>query len=236
MTPLIPLGAAALAWLMLRGKAAKGSDSDPSEPINAPESSNAEVVKKLVDESREIVRGKRDSYSDDPGRKVTPRAAAERVSRAEGGALQAALPQTTAQPVSDGAALQAAREAARAYGESRVKQGSPVNPSRPSRPSQPSQPSQPSPSQPSSPPAGYDRGKALKAADGLAKHIAGFVKRGKPFDYSRPVLKAWQTVAGIPADGAYGRGAAAALRHYVGAKAPAAIFKQGEDVYPWGAP
>jgi pyruvate/2-oxoglutarate dehydrogenase complex dihydrolipoamide acyltransferase (E2) component len=79
------------------------------------------------------------------------------------------------------------------------------------------------------PPAGYDRAAAAKAAPGLAKHITE-----KKYDYSRPTLEAWQRVAGIPADGIYGRGSAAALRHFVGAKAPKPLFAQGTDSYPWG--
>jgi peptidoglycan hydrolase-like protein with peptidoglycan-binding domain len=80
------------------------------------------------------------------------------------------------------------------------------------------------------PPDGFDREKAGRAAPDVAKHLA---QKGISH-YSRPVLRTWQKLAGIAQDGIYGRGSAAALRYYVGAKAPKPFFAQGEDFYPWG--
>lgn len=82
---------------------------------------------------------------------------------------------------------------------------------------------------PNGPPAGYDKVKASRAAPDVARHIAQ--KKG---DYSRQALRVWQKLAGITQDGIYGRGTAAALRFYVGSKAPKALFAQGVDAYPWG--
>lgn len=79
------------------------------------------------------------------------------------------------------------------------------------------------------PPAGFDRVKASKAAPDVARHIAL-----KKYDYNRDALRAWQKLAGLAPDGIYGRGAAAAMRFYVGSSAPRALFNQGEDFYPWG--
>jgi peptidoglycan hydrolase-like protein with peptidoglycan-binding domain len=45
-------------------------------------------------------------------------------------------------------------------------------------------------------------------------------------------LRAWQTAAGIAADGIYGRGTASALKYFT-PKAPRALFAQGQDGYPW---
>lgn len=81
-----------------------------------------------------------------------------------------------------------------------------------------------------SPPPGFDRVKASNAAGDVAAHLR---KRGRD-GYSRDVLRAWQRVAGIPADGIYGRQSEAALRYYVGVSAPKAFFAQGEPIYVWG--
>lgn len=80
------------------------------------------------------------------------------------------------------------------------------------------------------PPAGYDPVKAANAAPDLAKHLR---QKGKAH-YKHDALRVWQKRAGIKPDGFYGRGSAAALRHYVGARAPAAFYAQGTDSYPWG--
>jgi len=92
--------------------------------------------------------------------------------------------------------------------------------------------SQPAPVAPATdtPPAGYNRDGASRAAPDIAKHL-----KQKGIDhYNRNALRTWQKLAGIAQDGVYGRGAAAALRHFVGAAAPKPFFAKGVDIYPWG--
>jgi peptidoglycan hydrolase-like protein with peptidoglycan-binding domain len=71
--PLIAAAGAALLLLSRRGSS-PASDDDQGDGDDV-----AEEVERIVQESREIVQGKRDSYSDKPGQKVEPREAAERV-------------------------------------------------------------------------------------------------------------------------------------------------------------
>jgi hypothetical protein len=242
MTPIVPvLGVGALAWLMLRGKAEAKTEPDSRDPqTRAPKPSNAAAVKRLVEESREIIRGKRDAYSDDPGRKVTPRGAATRVAEAkDNAALQAAReaardgakPAPKPKPAPDmrtGVRRKPAQPrtteeaaAAQSYGQSRVEQGSPVAAFNPDAEAK------------ARGLQGYDRAKAAATAGDVAKHLAGMKAKGKWYDYSRPVVRAWQTVAGVPPDGIYARGTAAALKHFTPA-APKAFFAKGSDSY-WGA-
>lgn len=76
-------------------------------------------------------------------------------------------------------------------------------------------------------PPGYNRAAAQKMAPDLVKHLKARGRDG----YSRVEMRKWQTYAGIKADGIYGRGSAAALKHFA-SNAPAAFFAQGEAVYP----
>jgi peptidoglycan hydrolase-like protein with peptidoglycan-binding domain len=70
--PLIAAAGAALLLLSRRGSSPAPDDGDGDGDV-------ADEVERIVQESREIVQGKRDSYSDKPGEKVKPREAAERV-------------------------------------------------------------------------------------------------------------------------------------------------------------
>lgn len=75
MTANLPIAlAAGLGLLLLSRKRASAAapSSDDGETV-------PEAVERIVQESKEIVQGKRDEYSDKPGEKVSPREAAERV-------------------------------------------------------------------------------------------------------------------------------------------------------------
>lgn len=72
-TNALPLIAAAgAALLLLSRRSAPDDDQGDGDDV-------ADEVERIVRESKEIVQGKRDEYSDKPGEKVKPREAAERV-------------------------------------------------------------------------------------------------------------------------------------------------------------
>jgi hypothetical protein len=143
---------------------------------------------------------------------------------------------------SDSDAVRAAREAAKQEATPPfVGPPRPIGPPRPPRPSRsPAVATKPgvqrdvsaaSPSrQVPSPPAGYDRIKAANAAGDIARHIAI-----KGHNYARKALRAWQTVAGVVADGIYGPATREALVYYVGGQAPKALYAGTATPYPWGA-
>jgi murein L,D-transpeptidase YcbB/YkuD len=197
----------------------------------------AEEAARIVRESKEIVNGERDAYSDAPSVPVTPREAAERT----GEAIRAAseLPNVDAELA---AALAAARAAAQAEAAQAV-QAAPTSPVlgpitvKPAAP-KPAAPKPAAPvTRPAAPPAGYDRTKAANSAGDLARHITQ-----KKYDYTRKALGAWQIVAGIPSDGVYGPAARNALAFYVGNAAPRPLFVKNAKTgvpypntpYPWG--
>lgn len=74
MTANVPIAlAAGLGLLLLTRKRASAAPSvQDGETV-------AEAKERIVQESKEIIQGKRDAYSDKPGEKVSPREAAERV-------------------------------------------------------------------------------------------------------------------------------------------------------------
>jgi hypothetical protein len=207
----------------------------PSAAPNGP--TTAEDAARIVRESKEIVQGTRDAYSDAPTVPVTPREAAERT----GEALRATAPATDAELA---AAIAAAKKAA---AEERAASTSPVvGPItiKPAAPKPVAPVVAPKPVAPkrvapvlAKPPAGYDRTKAANSAGDLARHITQ-----KKYDYTRKALAAWQLVAGIPTDGVYGPSARNALAYYAGAAAPKPLFLKSPKTgvaypntpYPWG--
>jgi hypothetical protein len=195
-----------------------------------------EQVERIVKESKEIVQGKRDAYSDDPKKKVSPRDAAERTKKV----LEQAKASTAKVTASaeDALAIEAARlaseneasQAAKAYGQSRVDAArKPVGPIHVPVPVRPAPIfATPSASTPASTrPEGYDQAKAKNAAEGLAKHI-----KAKNYNYDRKVLTAWQRVAGIAQDGVYGPAAANALKYFTPG-APKKLFAKSRDGTPY---
>jgi peptidoglycan hydrolase-like protein with peptidoglycan-binding domain len=78
------------------------------------------------------------------------------------------------------------------------------------------------------PPPGYDRRAAQAMAPALVKHLKARGRDG----YARAEMRKFQTYAGIAADGIYGRGSYAALKHFA-PNAPAPFYAQGTAVYPW---
>jgi len=311
----LPLLAVGAGLLLLTGRKRGSSSSSSSSADDEP--TTADDVERIVEESKDIIQGKRDSYSDDPGTKVDPREAAQRVKDTiEAGKKDASK---VDQAGADELALRAAQEAAkqeatkqtskpnpsttttttkpkpattkslvvqvkqaqqhlnvlgyglavdgkygpltaRAWNDAAVKRKKPGAFTRASpttatvakaaadaiandaakakakpvppvpAPAPTPQPhSTPTPAPGPTPPPGFDRTKANRAAPDVAKHI-----KAKKYDYNRGALKTWQKLAGIDQDGVYGKGSAAALRYYVGASAPKALFAQGSDHYPWG--
>jgi hypothetical protein len=216
--------AAGMGLLMLGSKRRPPGPAGPTTP---------EEAARIVRESKEIVQGSRESYSDAPGVPVTPREAAERVKDTIASKPPVADTTDAELAAAIAAAKKAAAEEARAatspiVGPIVIK---PVQPAQPVQAAKPAQPAQPVA------PAGYDRTKAANSAGDLARHIAQ-----KKYDYTRKALIAWQTVAGIPTDGVYGPSARNALAYYVGAAAPKALFVKNPKTgapypntpYPWG--
>lgn len=217
--------------LLSRNKAQASSVTTDAGDVEA-------EVKRIVAESKEIVQGKRDAYSDDPSTKVSAREAAERtkavIDRVK------ANTHNTSKAAEDALAIEAARlaakqerdgrEAARAYGQHRVEQGSPVAPAPRPAPIFATKP-KPIGKNTTAPdgrrPEGYDATKAKNAAEGLARHI-----KKTNYNYERKALQAWQRAAGIAQDGVYGPTAANALKYFT-ALAPKKLFAKGKDGKPY---
>lgn len=288
-TLLLVAGGALALVLLSSSKAKAAQQGEPGEPGETD-------AERIVRESKEIIQGKRDEYSDKPGEKVSDIDAARRVkeerdrlAREEAQAIEAArraLELERAQAEKDAKptdtalttiSVKTAQGYLRALGyvlerdglygvktraawedackardlpwpfvrktatsattnklavegilaAVRAKQAAKPAPKPAPKPSQPAQPAQPAGAQP---PEGFDREKASRAAPDIAKHLS---QKGISH-YSRPALRIWQKLAGVAQDGIYGRGTAAALRYFVGAKAPRPFFAQGVDTYPWG--
>ncbi len=69
----------------------------------------------------------------------------------------------------------------------------------------------------------------LALAKSTAASVAAHLKQ-KKMNYDRRMLSLWQSRAGVPADGIYGRGSAAALKYFTPG-APPALFAQGASSY-----
>jgi hypothetical protein len=80
------------------------------------------------------------------------------------------------------------------------------------------------------PPPGFDP----KLAQSMAKNVAKNIDTNKS-SYSRPLVRNFQTAAGIASDGIYGGGTRRALLFYGIDRPPAALFKptQMPAEYPW---
>ena len=216
-----------LALLSSKKQEPQASDDDP-DAVKA-------EADRIVRESREIVQGKRDAYSDDPDTKVSAREAAERTKQALD-KVQATNTKQITSSAEDALAIEAARRAAEAEARAAVNAAPPkpqpvvVKPKPTPTPIVIKPQPQPKPTpQPNSkgPPPGVDAGKAKNAAPGLAKHIAA-----KQYNYERKALVAWQKVAGITPDGVYGPASANALKFYF-AKAPKKLFAKSRDGTPY---
>lgn len=77
----------------------------------------------------------------------------------------------------------------------------------------------------------YPPGTDLELARAKAPALARYIDLNK-YSSDKKIIAAWQTAAGIKADGIYGRGTFAALRYFYPA-APRFLYAQGEEVYPW---
>ena len=184
-----------------------------------------EDAKRIARESREIIQGRRRYYSDAPGRDVTAKDAAKRLAsvlreaKGHGGGSA---------PSENQLAIDAARRAAAQEIFANTKpvrqadtRGKSVHSATPS-----SDPP-PAPGAQKTPP-GFDRSKASNSAKDIAKHLTQ-----KQYNYNRKAMKAWQTVAGIVADGLYGPATRNALLAFT-PTAPKALFKGEDKPYPWG--
>lgn len=230
MNPAI-IGVAGVVGLLALLSGRKGTEGDAlSDPSDV-----AKEAKRIVQESKEIVQGKRDSYSDNPGKKVTAREAAERTARVIDKVKDAAQVSKGAE---DALALEAARMAAAQDASREVStKPAPVRPVKPTivdRPAPifsstvaPKPKPAPEPARAPSRPDGYDPTKAGNAAVGLARHI-----KKANYNYERKALEAWQRTAGIAPDGVYGPAAANALRYFT-TEAPKKLFAKGRDGTPY---
>lgn len=191
---LLLLGLAAFAASSRARAAAPSSPARPAAP-------STDLAKRIVQETKDIIDGKRSEYTVDPG---DIDAELERARKAVELAKQkeAQAPSSSSPRSSSSAA--------------RMTVG----------PVQPKQPAAPAAARPAAP-AGTDLPLAKKTAPQVVAHL----KQKKRDGYDRKLLKLWQTRAGVPADGIYGRGTAAALKYFAGASAPAAFFAQGTASY-----
>ena len=69
----------------------------------------------------------------------------------------------------------------------------------------------------------------MALAKSTAAQVAAHLK-AKKMNYDRKMLALWQGRAGVPVDGIYGRGSAAALKYFT-KNAPPALFAQGTSSY-----
>jgi peptidoglycan hydrolase-like protein with peptidoglycan-binding domain len=154
--------------------------------------------KRIVNESKDIIHGKRNSYSKgaDDANAIAAAREAQRIADAD-----AAKRKNKRKADADAAAAAKRKADADAAAAAAKPQ----------------------------PPEGYDRVKASNTAPDVAKHLRNKGRGG----YSRAVVKAWQTKAGIRSDGIYGRETYAALKFFAGNAAPKPFFAQGVEVYPW---
>lgn len=189
-----------VAFASSRARAAAPSAPRPSSSTKAPPTSK-EVAARIVQETKEIIDGKRDAYTDD---EATVDAELERARRAVALAQQK---EAKTPPPASSSAPRPSTPAKMTVGPVVQKQAAAPAARKPA-------------------PAGTDLALAKQTAAQVAAHLKQKGRDG----YDRKVLKLWQTRAGLPPDGIYGRGTAAALK-YFGAAAPAAFFAQGTASY-----
>lgn len=200
IAPLLLIG---LLGLML---AKRGSSSSAPATPKTP----GDIAERIVKETQEIIDGKREEYSEDP---ADVQAELERARQA----VQLAQ-QKEAQTPAPSSSSSAPRMT---VGPVQVRKPAPKPAPKPmAKPA-----AKPAAAAPPAP-AGTDLALAKQTSEKLAAHL----KAAGRDKYDRKVLKLWQTRAGIPADGVYGRAAAAALRYFT-RSAPAAFFAQGVASY-----
>lgn len=168
---------------------------------------------RIVREMEEIATGKRTELSDPlpPAPALPPPVEAER--SAEGGPsdiLSPVVPDKPSAPSDEQALAEAAARAAMAQ-EGGAAPESAVRPK--------AGKAAPAPAKP------VNMALAKSTAPQVAAHI-----KAKRMNYDRKMLSLWQSRAGVPADGIYGRGSAAALKYFT-KNAPPALFAQGTSSY-----
>lgn len=201
MLPLLAL--AGLFGLMLSRR------STPKPPGSTPAGkqppSVAQEAQRIIQETKDIIDGKRDAYSD-------PGAADAELERARKAVLLAQQKERlTPKPTSSSSAKPKPTPAAKPRpAPARVDVG-PIQVKPPATPAAP---------------AGTDLALAKSTAPKMAAHL----KQAGRDKYDRKAMRLWQTRAGLAPDGIYGRGTAAALKHFTPA-APPAFFAQGVSTY-----
>lgn len=172
---------------------------------------------------------KRATRRDAPGRRATrpaKRSSTTRASKSTGGDDEAALIRQAAEAAL--AAERAAEKDDQPSVPSGVVKARPV----PAKPAQPTRAParvtarkavarEEAPAKPL--PPGYDPDAARRQAQSAANHV-----RKREYDYSRKLLRDWQTLAGLKPDGIYGPKTRSALE-YFGAKAPKPLFRRRKD-------
>jgi hypothetical protein len=186
--------------------------------------SDAERAKRVVRESREILQGQRDAYTDDDPDAAEPEAlqpddvkASGKLSAAERAALvkPKAKAKPKVRPPADGVEAEALQAAIAAEQVSAKDAGraSPANPV-------------PVAVTPSASATGYDPVAAKATAQRTADHL-----RTRKSKYDRAVLALFQRRAAIADDGLYGPLSASALRSYGAKNVPAPFFKGALKTY-----
>lgn len=227
MMPLLALG---LIGLMLARRSgtprptSKPAATKPgAKPGAKPAPDFAAEAQRIIDETKDIIDGKRDAYSD-------PDAYAPDDSD---NAPAAAAPSAPSAPA-PASAQQTDAELARArqavlLAQQKERLTPPKPGAKPAAKPAPTRvtigPAKLNPPPTKAAPAGTDLALAKQTAPKVAAHI-----KQKKGNYDRKVLSLWQTRAGIAPDGIYGRGTFAALKHFY-PPAPPALFAQGVASY-----
>lgn len=200
MLPLLAiLGLVALA-ASSRARASAPSTPRPSGPTSK------DIAAKIVQETQEIIDGKREAYSDDDEAAAELERARRAVQLAQQKEAQTPASSSSSSPRPSTPAKPAPKPASMSVGPVVQRQAA-APPA-------------------AAAPAGTDLAVAKKTAPDVAAHL----KSKNRNTYSRDVVKLWQKRAGIASDGIYGRGTEAALK-YFGAKPPKAFFAQGNASY-----
>ena len=191
------------------------SSRAPSRPAPSSSSSSAEA-QRIVDESRQIIRGERDAYSADVSDRISV-ADAQRTLNALGAQLQA---DGLYGPRTRNAWAVAARARGLPLRFDRVDgRTARVEPRTRRKLESDASTGASATVLPSVATEGYDPVNAKKQANGLAAHLR---KMGR--HYTRSEVSLFQTRAGIKADGAYGPMTREALQHFGVKNPPAAIY------------
>lgn len=198
MFPLLLLGILGLALASRRGS----SSSAPSSSAK-PAATSTDIAKRIVQETKEILDGKREAYTDDPEdvqAELERARAAVALAKQKEAQTPASSSSSTPRPAPKPASTMSV---------------GPITTQ-----------TKPAAAAKKPAPAGTDLALAKSTAAKMAAHL----KQAGRDKYDRKALKLWQTRAGLAPDGIYGKGTAAALK-YFGAAAPAPFFNQGTASY-----